>query len=125
MNSTPGKEFGTWLKAKRRSKQVIARIFAGRIGLSPAEYAEVEEGITAWLREKQQNLIPLMLGLSLDEEAEFNYKLQEARKAGPVKFEDIFTREQLMPVRLCSPKDEPLTPELKEAILDAVFTPLA
>ena len=125
MNTQPGIDFGGWLKAKRRSKQIIARIFAGRIGLSPAEYAEVEEGIVKWLREKQKALIPILLDFSEDETAEFNYKLDLAVEAGPVEFSDIFTQEQLTPVRMCTRLDEPLTPELKGHILKAVFTPLA
>lgn len=124
-NSTPGKEFGAWVKSKRQAKQTVARIFAGLIGLSPAEYAEVEAGIVKWVRDRQKLLIPLMLGLNEDEEAQFNNKLSAAQEAGPVEFEDVFTRDQLSPVRLCSPNDERLTPELKEAILNAVFTPLS
>ena len=125
MNIQPGRDFGVWLKAKRRSKQIIARIFAGRVGLSPAEYAEVEEGIVKWLREKQKSLIPILLDFSEDDIAEFNHKLYLATEAGPVEFSDIFTEDQLTPVRMCNRRDEPLTPELKGRILKAVFTPLA
>ena len=112
-------------KSKRQAKQTVARIFAGLIGLSPAEYAEVEAGIVKWVRDRQSRLIPMMLCLTPEEEAEFQNKLNLAQAAGEIEFKDVFTREQLSPVRLCSPTDERLTPELKEAILDAVFTPLA
>jgi transcriptional regulator with XRE-family HTH domain len=124
MNGHPAVELGLWLKAKRQAKKTVARVFAGRIGLSPAEYAELEAGVIKWLRQKQENLIPLMLDLSEQDLATFNNKASLARGAKALAFQDVFTRDQLTPVRLCSPKGEQLTAETREAILDAVFTPL-
>jgi hypothetical protein len=120
----PAKRFGEWLKSKRRERSVVARVFAGRIRLAPAEYAEVEAGIVSWIEERQEVLIPVLLDLSEEEIAEFSHKLFLARGASPLQFKDIFTREQLSPARCCTVDGNQLTVELQEQILNAVFTPL-
>ncbi len=124
MNEHPAKTLGAWLKAKRQAKNFTARVFAGRIGLSPAEYAEVEVGIVQWLGEKQRNLIVTILDLSADDEASFNHQNYRAAEAGALNFSDVFSRDQLAPARLCNVRGEQLTEQTREAILDAVFTPL-
>ena len=124
MKEHPGKELGAWLKAKRQAKGFTARVFAGRIGLSPAEYAEVEVGIVSWVGERHRLFISTILELSENDEAHFNHLLDRAVEEGPLTFADVFTRDQLAPARLCNTKGEQLTAETREAILDAVFTPL-
>jgi transcriptional regulator with XRE-family HTH domain len=124
MNEHPGKTLAGWLKEKRQRKGFSARVFAGRIGLSPAKYAEVEVGIVKWIEERQQLLISKILDFTPDDDAFLNHHLYLSGEAGHLKFDEIFTREQLAPARLCNFKGERLTPEKREAILDAVFTPL-
>jgi hypothetical protein len=113
-----------WLKEKRRSRGVVARVFSGRISLAPAEYAEVEAGIVSWITTKQENLINLMLRFDTDEEAEFNYKLSQAKEASPLSFCDVFSRDQLAPARCCTAGGGQIDAGKREAILNAVFTPL-
>jgi hypothetical protein len=120
----PAVQLGDWLKAKRREKGIIARVFAGRIRLSPSKYAEVESGIVKWIGEMQENLIAVLLDFSADQQQEFAHLLFLAREAGPLEFSDIFTKEQLSPTRCCTVDGKQLTPQLAEQILDAVFTPL-
>jgi hypothetical protein len=51
--------------------------------------------------------------------------LAQARAAKPLEFADIFTREQLEPVRLRCEGRKRMTKADKKAIVDAVFAPLA
>ena len=120
----PAVLFGRWLSDKRRSSGVVARVFAGRIGLSPAEYAEVESGILHWLKEKQELKIPIMLDFDESTTADFNYKLRIAREAKELDFADVYTREELAPARCCSINGEQISEKTRNAIIDAVFTPL-
>ena len=120
----PAVQFGRWLRRKRRERDLTARVFAGRISLSHAEYAEVEAGIIRWIGEKQERLISLLLGLDDQEEAELNLGLRLARGESLLSFGDVFTREQLAPARCCTRNGKQITAEMKEAILNAVFTPL-
>lgn len=120
----PAVIFGEWLCAKRKEKRIIAREFARRVRLTSAEFAEVEAGVVMWIEESQERLIPLMLGLSTDEEADYQHKLFLAREANGLKFEDIFTRDQLAPTRCCTKDGNPITEQQANKILDAVFTPL-
>src|SRR5688572_28997472 len=97
----PAVKFGAWLKEKRREKRIVARVFAGSIGLSPAQYAEVEAGIVHWIKGLTQLRIETILDLTPDDLAAFNHMLYLAREAGEVQFDDVFSRDQLAPVRLC------------------------
>ena len=109
----------------RRQKQgMVLRVFAGQIELSPAEYAEAEAGVVRWLGQKQESLTPQILGLSAPERRHFLALLDKARAAEPLEFEDIFSREQLEPVRLRHAKGKQAAARAKKEILDAVFTPL-
>lgn len=112
----PAKELGAWLKTRRQQQDMVLRVFAGQIELSPAEYAEAEAGVVRWLGEEQETLIPQVLGLSTPERRQFLALLDKARSAEPLEFADIFTREQLEPVRLRHAKKE---------ILEAVFALLS
>lgn len=123
-NNHPAREFGGWLKSRRQAKKFVARVFAMAIGLPPAEYAEVELGIVKWITEKQETLIDRILDFTEAEKTKFLAMLQKAREAAALRFETLFKREQLEPMRLCSPNGSQLTKEAKEAILDAVFAPL-
>lgn len=123
----PAKELGAWLKMRRQQQGMVLRVFAGQIELSPAEYAEAEAGVVRWLGQEQETLIPQVLGLSSTERREFLTLLEKARTAEPLEFEDIFSREQLEPVRLRlvpQRRDKQAAARAKKEILDAVFAPL-
>lgn len=121
----PAVQFGAWLKNTRRGCGVVSRVFAGRIGLSPAEYAEVESGVIRWIGDKQERLIPLMLNLDESGEAEFNNKLFLAREESHLEFSNLFSRDQLAPARCSTSGDKQIDEKTRNAILDAVFTPLS
>lgn len=120
----PAVQFGSWLKEKRRTAGIVARVFAGRINLSPAEYAEVESGVVQWITEKQENLISILLHFDDEDQAKFSHLLYLAREAQPLTFADIYSREQLAPARCCTARGEQIDAAKREAILNAVFTPL-
>lgn len=120
----PAKEFGKWLKAKRKHAKIVSRVFAGQISLSPAQYCEVEAGIVHWLKRPHEKLICDVLALDIRDTGMFERLLENARQASPLEFSDVFTREQLEPMRASSPFGKQLTEAKKNAILDAVFTPL-
>ena len=65
-----------------------------------------------------------MLGLSTPERKQFLALLNKARAAEPLEFKDIFTREQLEPVRLRHAKGKQAAARAQKEILDAVFAPL-
>jgi hypothetical protein len=122
----PAVQFGAWLKSKRRASGVVARIFAGRIDLSPAEYAEVESGVNIirWIKSKQASLISIMLKLDSDGEAELNNKLSLAREGASLGFSDVFSKDQLAPARCSTDGNEQIDEEKRQAIIEAVFKPL-
>jgi transcriptional regulator with XRE-family HTH domain len=124
-DETPPKELGAWLKAHRQEQGLVMRLFAGQIELSPGEYAEAEAGVVRWIGRDQERLICQVLALPPADKKEFLKLLAAAREAKPLEFADIFTRDQLEPVRLRSEGRKRLTEAGKTAILDAVFTPLA
>ena len=113
----PAVWFGAWLKAKRRERRIVARLFAGQVGLSAAKYAEVEAGVISWLNQGHERALPGALALSDEDAAVFRALLDAAKGAPTLRFTDVFTREQLEPCR-------PMPPEVKETILDCVFAPL-
>ena len=120
----PARELGAWLKTRRQQQGLVLRIFAGQVELSPAEYAEAEAGVVRWLGGVQQKLIPQVLGLAGSDRRRFLILLAKARAAEPLEFDDIFTREQLEPVRLRQAKGKQSAAYAKEEILNAVFVPL-
>jgi len=91
----PAKELGAWLKTRWQRQGMVLRVFAGQIGLSPAEYAEAEAGVVRWLGQEQEALVPQVLALSPPERKHFMTILVRARAVEPLEFDDIFTREQL------------------------------
>ena len=125
IDSHPGRVLWAWLKQKRQAQGIISRDFAHRIGLSPAQYCEVEEGITHWIQGgmgNQSEYIPWQLHFTPDEHNEFVEMWKAARSANPLKFDDIFTRDELRPMHVNGGKR--LTKEQEERLLDTVFTPL-
>ena len=121
----PAKELGAWLKGRRQRQGFVARVFAGQIELAPAEYAEAEAGVVRWIEQEQERLICQVLTLSAAEREQLLLLLAQARSAKPLEFADIFVRKQREPVRLRREGRKRLTEADKNAILDAVFAPLA
>jgi hypothetical protein len=120
----PGKAFGAWLKAKRQAKGIIARIFAGQIWLSHSKYAEAELGVTKWIGQKQQAIIPILLELAEGEVKKFNQLLEAAKRATALTFDKIFKRDDLKPVRAAHSQGKQISLEEENALLDIVFQPL-
>jgi hypothetical protein len=120
----PAVELGHWLKVHRRKRGLVARVFAGQIELSAAQYAEVEAGVVRWLGATQERLIPEVLALSDSEKSEFEEHLVAARAARPLEFHDLFKREQLDPVRLRHKTRQQLDARTRQRIVDAVMAPL-
>ena len=120
----PAKELGAWIKARRQQQGLVLRVFAGQIELSPAEYAEAEAGVVRWFAKRQELLIRQVLGLSGADLRQFSGMLAKARAAAPLEFNDVFTREQLEPVRLRHATGKQAALRAKKERLDAVFAPL-
>ncbi len=120
----PAIELGCWVKARRQREGLVLRVFAGQIELSPAEYAEAEAGVVRWIGKEQEGLVPQVLNLSGSERSQFAAMLRKARAADPLEFSDLFTREQLEPVRLRHSKGKQAAARAKREVLEAVFTPL-
>lgn len=124
LTNHPAVAFGRWLRERRMEKGITASVFAGRIGLSPAKYAEVEVGVVSWIGDKQETYIPLLLATDGNFASDFSNKLFKAREVQPLRFQDIFTRDQLAPARCCTVSGKQITEAQKNEILNAVFTPL-
>jgi len=125
MSKHPAVKFGGWLKARRQEHGIVARVFAGKIGLSPAEYAEVEAGIVQWIGVRQTLLIGNILGLSEAERNLMDADLGNAKSEKALQFKDLFNREQLEPMRASEKDGKQITEAMKKDILNAVFSPLA
>lgn len=121
----PASQLGGWLKARRQKQGQVARVFAGQIELSPAEYAEAEAGVGRWLGPDQERLVVEVLSPGTEDRLEFRRLLNAARQAAPLEFADIARREQLESMRLRREGRRRLTESDKKDILDVVFTPLA
>jgi hypothetical protein len=123
INNNPGIKLGNWLRKKRQEALLIPSVVANELRLSHAAFAELELGVTRWLSNLQVTLVPRVLRLDSASTAEFQ-KLLKADRASTkkVSFEDLFTREELAPVRLRT-VDNYTTPKDNEAseLLDAVF----
>ena len=120
----PAKQFGDWLREKRQSRSMVARVFAQRIWLSHAKYAEVELGVVKWISKEQESLIPMALAIVGDAKKQFNAMLREARAAEALQFSDIFSRDDLLPIRACHREGKQITKDDEERILNTVFNPL-
>lgn len=122
----PASILGRWLREKRSSQDMVAREFAERIWLTHAKYAEVELGVGAWIGTQQETLIPMALKLNDKDKAEFKNLLTAARIGVPIQqLSDVFTREELAPVRAYHQLGKQLTQADEASVLDIVFRPIA
>jgi transcriptional regulator with XRE-family HTH domain len=126
LSQHPAVRLGRWLKLARMAKGLVKRVFAGQILLTPSRYSEVEAGVSTWIKNPQESAIIDVLDLASEKLEQFMKLLNEARKAFQLSFSNLFTREQLEPVR-CRHFNNLITPSEidKEAILNAVFCEVA
>jgi hypothetical protein len=117
-------QLGEWLRSSRQSKGFVKRVFASEIFLSPSKYSEVEAGVVRWIQSTQEKAIVATLDLVGEMLKEFRELLKKARAAVQLTFANIFSREQLSPVRLRSDDHSQPSEQDKELILNAVFTPI-
>lgn len=120
----PAVRLGAWLKTMRQKHGFVKRIFAERIYLRPAKYTEVEAGVVSWIEKKNEDAIVTTLELTQDIVIEFNALLKEARDAAHILFSQLFSREQLTPIRSRLSTNRTINEIEKKIILDAVFAPL-
>lgn len=116
---------GNWLKTMRQKKGIVKRIFAERTHFTPPIYTEVEAGVVSWIQEKNEAAITIVLELSSELVILFNKYLSEARSAGSLVFSQLFSRDQLTPVRWRLNPDRDISEIEVQTILDAVFAPQA
>jgi len=94
----PAIRLGAWLRSARQARGYVKRI-----------EKKNEKAIVATLE-----LVDLVL-------SEFNELLAAARKALALKFSDIFSRDELSPVRYRLSPDRAISEIERELILNAVF----
>jgi transcriptional regulator with XRE-family HTH domain len=125
LKSHPAVQFGMWLRTTRQAKGIVKRVFASQIFLTPSQYSEVEAGVVRWIQPAQKYAITMTFELEGQELKKFYGLLKKAREAVQLTFANIFTPEQLEPVRLRSDDHtyRP-SPQDKGIILRAVFTPI-
>jgi hypothetical protein len=121
----PAVKLGLWLKELRQARGFVKRIFAEKIQLSPSKYTEVEAGVVRWIEDKQEEAIIATTEMSKMVTLEFRALLTEAREAVALAFSNLFTREQLTPLRSRLSSDRAIGEMERTMILDAVFAPLA
>ena len=126
ISTHPAVLLGHWLRSARQSKNIVKRLFAGQILLNPSEYTEMEAGVIRWLKEPQRRAIIAALDLAGKELEKFNELLTNARKATQLSFSNLFSREELEPIRYRY-NDNFVKPDemTKEVILNAVFSDIA
>jgi hypothetical protein len=124
--SNAGSKLGNWIRKARRELKLTPSFVANEIKLAHSAYAEVELGIVKWIDSLRVTLLSQVLQLKTEAAKTLRSMVEAASKATPVKFEQIFTREDLKPVRLRT-LDSFRAPKEKESekLLDAVFQPLA
>lgn len=119
----PAVLLGLWLKTARQQHGIVKRRFAGQIGLTPAQYTELEAGVIRWLGDAQRKSIPAVLDIVGAELKKFTDMVETARKAIALTFGNIFSREDLEPVRYRWNDEAKKPGEFERTmILNAVFS---
>jgi transcriptional regulator with XRE-family HTH domain len=122
LKNHPAVRLGAWLKTKRQKKGFIKRSFAGKILLTPAQYTEVELGVCHWLQEQQRQAVVTVLDLDQSEQTQLSKMLDAADKEIALSFSNVFSREDLEPVRYrWNGKSKKPGEFERETILNAVF----
>ena len=124
LTSHPAVRLGRWLKTKRQAKGIAKYRFAMLIELAASEYTEAEAGVVGWIGEAQAELIAYNLELSEKLVEKFQKMLLVAKDAPALIFAQLFSRQQLEPMRLRAGKRWTPDAATKEIILNAVFSPL-
>jgi transcriptional regulator with XRE-family HTH domain len=126
LDNHPAVKLGRWLRLARQKKGLVKRSFAGQIALTPAQYSEVEAGVVRWLGERQRRAIRLVLDLNGKDRRTFNQLIEATRKSITLSFSNVFSREELEPIRYrWNDKSKKPGEFEKEAILNAVFADIA
>ena len=123
LTTHPAVLLGQWLRMARRERGIVKRRFAGQIGLTPAQYTELEAGVVRWLGIPQGKTIPGVLDITGDELAKFAQMTDAARKAVALTFSNVFSRDDLEPVRYRWNDEAKKPGEFERTmILNAVFS---
>lgn len=124
--SHPAVQLGLKLKSARQEKGIVKRIFAGLVGLTPSQYSELEAGVVRWLGETQRRSIASVLDFTAAETEKFRTVLEAARTSQPLLFGNLFSREELEPIRYRHNDRLHQPSEMeKEVILNGVFAEIA
>ena len=122
LTTHPAVRLGRFLKAVRSARGIVKRLFAGQIMLSPSAYTEVEAGVVRWLQEPQRKAILSVCDFTDAQIKTFLDLLDKARKAVALVFANLFTREDLEPIRFrFNDSIEQAREFEKTTILNAVF----
>jgi transcriptional regulator with XRE-family HTH domain len=122
----PAITLGRWLKTARQSKGFVKRVFALQIGLTPTKYTEVEAGVVRWIGDTQRAAIVTVLQLTEEAVRNFLDLLKAAEKTFALSFSNVFSREDLEPIRFRFKDRVHRAREFdKETILNAVFADVA
>lgn len=117
----PARKLGAWLQARRKAAGLVMSEMAGMLRIGLAKYSEIENGIGDWLTPDHEQKLGKLLSLDSDENRHFKTLVENSRKGSKLKFADVFTREQLAPVRLRHLDGKNITAQEREEILDSVF----
>lgn len=115
---------GQWIRTKRRENNLVASRVANEVGLTPSQFAEIEAGVGNWVTESVKKKLFFAIRLCPEDSSTLNELVAEAAASNPLEFNEVFTREQLMPMRLRTSDDSQVTLDDKDRILDLVFAPL-
>lgn len=121
MDNHPAKKLGAWLQAKRKAAGFVVSEIAGLLRLGPAKYTEIECGIGDWLNGDKIKQVSGLLLLDDVERKTLDALFAAYEKATKLKFADVFSRDQLEPVRLRHFKKKKITAAERTDILNAVF----
>ena len=121
MNNHPAKKLGAWLQAKRKAAGFVVSEIAGLLRLGPAKYTEIECGIGKWLNSDKIKHLAGLLSLNEVEIKTFDSLFHSCEKSTPLTFANVYSRDQLKPVRLRHFNKKKITESERAKILDAVF----
>lgn len=119
----PAVVLGRWIKAARQKRGIVKRRFATQISLTPAQYTELEAGVIRWLGDAQRRAIPAVLDIVETELRKFVELVEKAKQAVALTFGNIFSREDLEPIRYRWNDESKKPGEFERTmILNAVFS---
>src|SRR5690349_53582 len=99
LKNHPALDLANWLKTSRQHKGIVKRVFAVKIGLTPAQYTELEAGVARWIGDTQREAIAAVLELTGEQLQRFTKMVKLAQQAFALSFSNLFTRQDLEPMR--------------------------